>query len=119
MDTYIPPLKPNMELLKLLPVSIVHGHHVVLQSSLECQQLNVCLTQQSGVHMRGGVVSGRGLPHGSSGVFSAEVVDVDEESVAMGTNHVPHFLIIETLILLQSRTHTQEREREMLEGARS
>ena len=71
-----------------------------------------------GVHVSGGVVSGRGLPHGSSGVFSTEVVDVDQESVAMGSNHVPHFLIIETLILLQphththTHTHTRERERE-------
>ena len=72
-----------------------------------------------GVHVSGGVASGRGLPHGSSGVFSAEVVDVDEESVAMGSNHVPHFLIIETLILLQphththTHTHTQEKERDV------
>ena len=53
------------------------------------------------------MVSGRGLPHGSSPVLPPEVVDVDQETVAMGTDHVPNLLIVETLIFLQPHKHAR------------
>ena len=101
-----PALKANMELLKLLAVSIIHCQHILLQGSLEGQQLNVGLTQQSNVCLRGDCEGGGDhtpcIPHCSIPILPAKIIDVDQETVAMGTDHIPHLLMVEALVLLRT-----------------
>ena len=37
---------------------------------------------------------------GSGDIFPAEVIDVYQEPVAMGTDHVSHLLVVQSLVLL-------------------
>ena len=54
-----------------------------------------------------GGAGGQGLPHCSPPILPAKVVDVDNESVAMGTDHVPDFLVVDALIFLHNTTNHQ------------
>lgn len=45
-------LKTNMELLKLLPIAIVYSQHELLHSSLEGQDLQLSIVQESEIGCR-------------------------------------------------------------------
>ena len=55
---------------------------------------------------------GEGLLCCSGTVLPSQVIDVHYEAVAMGTNHVPNFLMIHALIFLKRGGLGQEEEGE-------
>lgn len=48
----------------------------------------------------------------SGTVLPSEIIDVHYEAVAMGTNHVPHFLMVHALIFLEREGWEREEEGE-------